>query len=209
MRLVRGLQITLPDVACVGHQKAGWIVLRTIERLPGSTSMALNLRLQLQRSCIEAEGFLELGMPSHALRILQRRGQLVHGDARGCYLLGEALRELRRYREAIFPLRRSLDLIPDDTHVCVALGWCYKRAGALDEAISVLEHAVRVEPGDGTLQYNLACYYSLARNRRRALQHLANALEIDGGFREYIVDEADFDPIRNDPLFQSLTGLVS
>lgn len=162
----------------------------------------------LTRACQEAEGYLELAMPEHALRALQRRGQLVHGDARGCYLLGETLRELRRYREAIVPLRRSLDLIPDDTRVCLALGWCYKRIGCLDDAIAALEQAVHVEPGDAILHYNLACYFSLARKRRRALQHLADALEIDGNFRELTVDEHDFDPIRHDPLFQSLTGVV-
>ena len=170
--------------------------------------MPINLRMQLHRTCVEAEGYLELAMPEHALRTLQRRGQLVHGDARGCYLLGETLRELRRYREAIFPLRRSLELIPDDTRVCLALGWCYKRIGRLEEAIGVLEHAVRVEPGEAILHYNLACYCSLARNRRRALQHLANALEIDGNFRDLVGDEPDFDPIRDDPLFQSLTASV-
>jgi tetratricopeptide (TPR) repeat protein len=170
--------------------------------------MPLNLRMQLHRSCVEAEGYLELGMPHLALRTLQRRGHLVHGDARGCYLLGEALRELRRYRDAIFPLRRSLELIPDDTRVCLALGWCYKRTGCLEDAIGVLERAVRVEPGEALLHYNLACYCSLARSRRRALQHLANALEIDGNFRDLIGDESDFDPLRSDPLFQSLTGAL-
>ena len=170
--------------------------------------MPLNLRLQLQRTCTEAEGYLELSMPEQALHTLQRRGQLVHGDARGCYLLGETLRDLRRYRDAVIPLKRSLELIPDDTHVCLALAWCYKRIARLEDAIAVLNRAVHIEPGDAILHYNLACYWSLARNRRRALQHLANALEIDGNYRSFVTSESDFDPIRDDPLFQSLTASV-
>jgi Flp pilus assembly protein TadD len=170
--------------------------------------MSSQARIQLHRACFEAEGYLELAMPQNALRALQRRGHLVHGDARGCYLLGEALRELSRYREAVYPLRRSLELIPDDVHVAMALGWCYKRTGQLDEAISALEHAVAVEPGEAVLHYNLACYWSLARNRRRALQHLAHALDIDGNFRELVSDEPDFDNIRHDPLFQTLTAAL-
>lgn len=165
-------------------------------------------RYFLQRTCFEAEGYLELGMPAHALRSLQKRGKLVHGDARGCYLLGESLRELRRYREALFPLRRSLELIPDDIHTCMSLAWCYKRVGSVDRAIIALEHAVRIEPGEAILHYNLACYWSLSRDRRRALQHLANALDIDGNFRDLVEDEPDFDPLRSDPLFRSLVGLV-
>jgi tetratricopeptide (TPR) repeat protein len=178
-------------------------------RLVSNVAMPIQSRIQVQRACVEAEGYLELGMAEAALKTLQRRGHLVHGDARGCYLLGETLRELRRYREAIFPLRRCLELIPDDLHVTLALGWCYKRLGKLDEAIAALEHAVMVEPGDAILHYNLACYWSLARNSRRAIQHLAQAFDIDGNFRDLVVDEPDFDPIRNDPLFQVLTAAIN
>lgn len=174
-------------------------------RLTGNDAMLPTARIQLQRACVEAEGYLELGLPQDALRALQRRGQLVHGDPRGCYLLGEALRELRRYREAVYPLRRCMELMPDDMHVALALGWCYKRTGRLPEAISTLEHAVKVEPGEAILHYNLACYWSLAHNRRQALQHLAYAIEIDGNFRDLVAEEPDFDPIRDDPLFQTLT----
>ena len=177
-------------------------------RLVANDAMSISARIQLHRACLEAEGYLELAMGEHALRTLQRRGHLVHGDARACYLLGETLRELRRYREAVFPLRRSLELIPDDVHVALALGWCYKRIGQLDEAITALERAVAIEPGEAVLHYNLACYCSLARNRRRALQHLASALDIDGNFREMVADEPDFDPLRQDPLFQTLTATL-
>jgi Flp pilus assembly protein TadD len=170
-----------------------------------SFAMASTARIHVQHACLEAEGYLELGLPHQALKTLQHRGHLVHGDARGCYLLGETLREMERYREAVYPLRRSLELIPDDVHVAMALGWCYKRIGRLEDAIATLEQAVSIEPGEATLHYNLACYWSLAHNRRRALQHLAYALDIDGNFRNLVDDEPDFDNIRQDPLFQSLT----
>ena len=159
----------------------------------------------LDRTCNEAEGYLELGMPGHALASLQRRGKHVHADAHGCYLMGECLRELKRYREALFPLRRSLELIPDDMHTALSLAWCYKRVGRVDKAIAALEHAIYIEPGSAILHYNLACYWSLIRNRRRALQHLANALDIDGNFRDLVEDEPDFDALRSDPYFRSLT----
>lgn len=166
------------------------------------------LRERLLRTRREAEGYLELGMPEHALDSLQRRGKIVHADARGCYLLGESLRELRRFREAIFPLKRSLELIPDDIHVWMALGWCYKRIGDVARAIDALEQAVEIEPGEAILHYNLACYWSLARDRRQSLRCLARALHIDGSFRDFIAEEADFDPMRNDPLFKNIAGVA-
>ena len=104
-------------------------------------------RLQLRRAIEEAEGYLELGMREDALHALERRHTLVHANGRACYLMGETLRELARYDEALFPLERSADLVPDDIHVWLALGWCYKRTGKLAKAIEDLEHAVEVDPG--------------------------------------------------------------
>lgn len=169
--------------------------------------MSNPLREQLLRARREAEGFLELGMPEHALRTLQRRGKVIHADARGCYLLGESLRELHRYRDAIIPLRRSLELIPDDIHVWLALGWCFKRVGDMSHAIDALEQAAEIEPGEAIIHYNLACYWSLARDRRQALRCLSRALSIDGNFRDFIEGEPDFDPLRNDPLFRTIAGI--
>jgi tetratricopeptide (TPR) repeat protein len=170
--------------------------------------MTTLVRERLVRTRREAEGYLELGMPEHALRSLQRQGKIVHGDARGCYLLGESLRELHRYREAIFPFRRSLELIPDDVHVWMAIGWCYKRVGDIAKAIDSLESALSIEPGEAVLHYNLACYWSIARDRRQALRCLTHALNIDGNFRDFIADEPDFDPLRNDPLFKNIVGVL-
>jgi len=163
------------------------------------------LRERLRRTRREAEGYLELGMPADALHALQRHQRLIHSDARGSYLLGECLREMRRYQAAIAPLSRSLELIPDDIHVWMALAWCYKRVGQVEYAIDALERAIEVEPGNAILHYNLACYWSLVHNPHMALRYLGNALDIDGNFRDFVHDEPDFDPLRHDPLFQSMT----
>ncbi|MEM1304973.1 MAG: tetratricopeptide repeat protein, partial [Planctomycetota bacterium] len=154
------------------------------------------------------EGYLELGMPHHALAGLQRRGSLVHGSSRACYLLGETLRELHRFREAVAPLRRGAELDPTEIHAWLALGWCYKRSGQLHDAIESLEAAMAHQPEEAILHYNLGCYWSLAGDRSRALDHLAKALHIDGSYRELIDDETDFDPIRQDPGFRLLTSTI-
>jgi tetratricopeptide (TPR) repeat protein len=165
-------------------------------------------RIQLRRAIEEAEGYLELGLKAHALRALQHRGTLVHGNGRACYLMGETLRELERFEEALFPLERSADLIPDDIHVWLALGWCYKRTGHLAKAIESLEAAVKIDPSDGVVHYNLACYWSLARNRVLALRYLAHALDIDTNYRDMVIDEPDFNALRHDPEFKMLVGLA-
>lgn len=169
------------------------------------TTVATVDAVRLKKTIAEAEGYLELGLTQHALDALQRRGSLVHCSARGCYLLGESLRELSRHREALIPLRRSATLNPGDQHVWLALGWCYKRTGQLARAIDALDRALSYAPNDPILHYNLACYWSLACERRPALNHLAEALKLDSGFLDLVEEEHDFDPLRADPGFQMLT----
>ena len=154
----------------------------------------------------EAEGYLELELPQHAIEALSRLGELSELDAHGQFLLGEALRMMERFREALVPLRKAAKADPDNVHAYFALGWCYKRTGQLDRAITALERALKKSPREPLVHYNLACYFSLTGNKQRALHSLSQALQIDPDYRVLIDDEADFDPLRLDPEFQALCG---
>lgn len=169
----------------------------------------MNARRLIRRARIqrEAEGYLELGMPEHALQMLGRLGDPSAFDGHALYLWGESLRTLQRYFEALMPLERAAKAAPDDIRVRIALGWCYKRTGRLDLAIDALEQALLVEPEAALLRYNLACYLSLAGQKRRALRYLSQALAIDPVYRELVETESDFDSLRADPEFQSLCGV--
>ena len=113
-----------------------------------------------------------------------------------------------RYREAIVPLLESADLDADNISTWLALGWCYKRTGRLDLAIESLEKALASEDQAAIIHYNLACYWALANNPHLAVGYLQRALAIDPDYRPMIVDEPDFDPIRDDPEFQLLAGVI-
>lgn len=167
-------------------------------------SISTRHRMQLDSASREAEGYLELGMHTQALRSLQRRGKLAHSDDNACYLMGECLREMDRFDEALYPLRRSVELNPDRTESWLAIGWCCKRTGRLEDATQALEQAVRSNPDDALVQYNLACYYSLAGRRLDALRRLKQAFDLDGSLRGLVRDEPDFDPMQADVGFRML-----
>lgn len=155
-----------------------------------------------------AEGYLELNMPESAVTVLEQLGGSDALGTRGLYLLGESLRSLERYCEALVPLEKVTALSPEDLHVSLALAWCYKRVGQLDRAIGSVEKALEYSSSCAILHYNLACYLSLAQRLRRSLCHLSRALTLDPEFRDLIDDEPDFDPIRTDPGFVAITSLV-
>ncbi len=166
--------------------------------------MSCTDRLRSRKIRREAEGFLELGMPQHALQALGRLGDPAQFNAETLCLWGEGLHEMGRYFEALMPLERAARLAPGDIRVHLALGWCYKRTGRLDLAIEALKRSLKSNPGEALLHYNLACYLSLAGLRRQSLAHLALSLAVDPAYYQMVDEESDFDPIRSDPEFQAI-----
>lgn len=170
--------------------------------------MSAGNRVRIQRAFKEVEGYLELSMPQKALDLLARISD--PGTFRGqkLYLTGEALRALNRHADAISALEEAADLLPSNIHVWLALGWCRKRTGRLDLAIDALERAEEVSPEEAIVHYNLACYWSLAGRKHRSLAYLSRAISLDSNFRDLLIDEPDFDPIRSDPEFRALTEII-
>jgi len=161
-----------------------------------------------RRTLTQAEGYLELHMPRHALEALARLRHTGVQDPHAFYLRGEALRSLEHYEEAIEPLIRAGEVVPENMHVWLALGWCYKRTGKIFLAIDALERALFAEPDDALVVFNLACYWCLAGAKRQSLTSLSRALELDESYRDLIDAEADFDSLRDDPDFRSLISVV-
>ena len=172
----------------------------------------------------EAEGYLDLLIPpsarlrlprelriplaERAIRALNRAGEAGAWSAHMLFLRGQAFRTMERYAEAVESLRQAAEIAPTNQHIRLALGWCYKRCQRLDLAIESLEAALDQAPACAILHYNLACYWSLTRNARRAISYLTRALELDPDYRDALSSEADFDPIRSHPHFQSLLSVI-
>ena len=177
-----------------------------------------------QQRLREAEGYLDLLMvfadrwpptPLSRNRLAQRVLNILHDleptsrdTAYVCYLKGQCLRTMERYREAVTALHASADDDPKNFHVWLALGWCYKRINRLDLAIESLEEALEVDTAEAIIHYNLACYWSLVHNVEQALNYLSIAFDIDPNYRDLIDNEPDFDPIRSNSDFRLLTSVI-
>jgi len=166
--------------------------------------MSRSIGDRIRKKLREAEGYLDLDLPRHTLRILESGTEWPGLQFEACLIKGEALRRLNRFREAIGPLETAASLRPSDSGVALALGWCYKRTNRLAQAIDSLEAARRNHPDNALLHYNLACYWSLAGNLSRAMDELRSALELEPDLRNRLADEPDFHQLRGNPDFDRL-----
>jgi len=86
-----------------------------------------------------------------------------------------------------------------------AIADAYRRTGRIDEGRAVLRTMLEALPRAWYVPYNAACWESLAGNADAALDHLRDAVELDAEeTRGYMAQDADLDPIRDDPRFQEL-----
>jgi thioredoxin-like negative regulator of GroEL len=79
-------------------------------------------------------------------------------------------------------------------------------AGNYPAAADLGRELLAQHPDNGRLAYNVACCESLAGRAADAVEHLRIAVGADDGVRRMAAEDADFDPIRDDPVFRKLIG---
>ena len=183
----------LNDVRHEQHLRAAEGYLDLIMVFADKWSLSSDIRDQLARRALSELSKLDLSqVPAGHVRFLQ----------------GQALRAMDNFSDAIDPLEAALDYDPENIYIHLTLAWCFKRVNRLDLAIQTLEEAMMVGPDEAIIHYNLACYWSLANNVRMATRYLYQSFEIDPDYRDKVADETDFDPIRDEPEFQSTLRVI-
>jgi tetratricopeptide (TPR) repeat protein len=72
------------------------------------------------------------------------------------------------------------------------------------EAVLFLEKALQTTPRDEKVHYVLASTLALKGERREALEHLHEAIQLNATNRIYARNDPDFEPLRDDENFQNL-----
>jgi mannose-6-phosphate isomerase-like protein (cupin superfamily) len=81
----------------------------------------------------------------------------------------------------------------------------HRRAGRTEEGRAALVELLGDLPESWGAWYNAACWESLAGNPDAAFEYLRRAQELNAeAVREYLEQDADLDPIREDPRFAAL-----
>lgn len=79
-------------------------------------------------------------------------------------------------------------------------------AGDNAEVVERLRVIVEAHPEYALLFFNLACCESQIGDTTEAIEHLRRAIELSDRFVAYARDDADLDPIRDEPGFKEIVG---
>lgn len=193
-------------VACNRSRVQAAIACRLANSPLITADMSTHTKMPHHRRLESVEGYLLLGMPSHALRELDALRKGGFDSPVVTRTRAEALRDLRRYAEALAEYERLDCSELGDLTTLMGMGWCLKRLDRLDEAIEALQRAYRAHPDEPVVLYNLACYLCLAGDKTQCLSWLGRALRMEPNLRHLIVRESDFDNLREDPDFQFMVA---
>ena len=102
---------------------------------------------RILRRLLAAEGYLELGMPQHALDELDTVEEAGPFTAPLQFMRGEALRAQERYEDAIKPLQEAAKLIPapHNKQAWMSLSDCFRHRGQ-DVLADVVEMFANAPP---------------------------------------------------------------
>ena len=125
-----------------------------------------------------------------------------------CYL-AELKGDESLYEQAIEKYQKSVEIKPDDHEAYnnwgIALSDLAKLNGdesLYEQAIQKYQKAVEFNPQYWEAYFNMACAYALMKRAREACQALDKAFSINPEVVNKVNTDSDFDPIRDDPIFQ-------
>ncbi len=95
--------------------------------------------------------------------------------------MGQCLKEMRRYREAIAALRRGAAVDPERTDIHNLMGFCHFKLKEHAEAIESFHNVLRIDPSSAIDYANIAVNYRELGERRKALEFYELALALDPG----------------------------
>jgi len=122
-----------------------------------------------------------------------------------CYRkLGETAKARRADKECIEAVFRRVRSNPDDTRALTMGASILVELGEPERASDWIERARAIDPEEPIIQYNCACGYINLGKFDKAFECLELAVGQTSLSRDWVKNDPDLDPLRDDPRFQAL-----
>ncbi|MBW3565408.1 MAG: protein kinase [Acidobacteria bacterium] len=122
-----------------------------------------------------------------------------------CYRsLGETGKVRTATLETVEAAKRRLASHPDETRAWTMGAAALADLGEPDKAAEWIGRALAIDSDEPVIQYNAACTYAGLGKVEEAMQCLEKATSMGFVSKEWMINDSDLDPLRDDPRFQKL-----
>jgi len=131
-------------------------------------------------------------------------------DFQSLILLAQSLKMLRNdqeqvvLREGLARVRKHLEFNPTDRRALSLGATALMDNGEKEDAIKWINKALELYPDDGGVIFNGAGLFAKDGNIKKAINLLEIAVDKGWGSKEWIEQDQDYDPLRNEPRFKVL-----
>ena len=101
-------------------------------------------------------------------------------------------------------MSKHLELNPDDARAVNLKAGALGHIGEKEEAIKWATKATVIDPDNPSVLYNVACLYANIKEFDRAIDCLEQSIDAGMAHREWIENDPDLDPLRDNPRFTKL-----
>jgi serine/threonine protein kinase/Flp pilus assembly protein TadD len=127
-----------------------------------------------------------------------------------CYRsLGETGKVRSATLEAVESAKKRLSTHPDETRAWTFGASALAELGEPDKAAEWIGRALAIDPDEPVIQYNAACTYAGLGKVDEALRCLETATGFGFVSKEWMENDSDLDPLREDPRFQELLSRIT
>jgi len=147
--------------------------------------------------------YKEQGMYDEALKALEKAVSLAPNNYWGRYQLGDTYSYKGMYEEAIREFTQADRIQPGYSYPITGLAHSYAHTGETEKALRMINSVLDLSPTGDNL-YDIARTYSYLKQKEKAVEYLALAIE-NGWDNYYLTNiDKDLDYIRDDPRFSDL-----
>jgi TolB-like protein/Tfp pilus assembly protein PilF len=161
-------------------------------------------------------GLMAEGRFEEAIKMYERAAALRPEDYQSAFFMAQAYKALGNHKElevehlrhGLKLMEGSLELNPDDARAANLAAGVYATLGEQENAIKYGERSLAIDPEDPMLLYNVACTYASLGRTDQAISCLERAVDKGFGHREWIDNDPDLAPLRDNPKYQAIVDAI-